>query len=49
MAGLDFVAALKPFISMWKIRVKVIRLWRQYSAAVGETIEMVLVDSKVSI
>ncbi|XP_018461540.1 replication protein A 70 kDa DNA-binding subunit A-like [Raphanus sativus] len=46
MAGLDFVAALKPFKSMWKIRVKVIRLWRQYSAAVGETIEMVLVDSK---
>ncbi|KAF8091968.1 hypothetical protein N665_0430s0008 [Sinapis alba] len=46
MAGLDFVSDLKPYKSMWKIRVKVIRLWKQYSGVVGETIEMVLVDSK---
>ncbi|KAF3540888.1 hypothetical protein F2Q69_00023437 [Brassica cretica] len=32
---------------MWKIKVKVIRLWKQYSAAGGETIEMVLCDLKV--
>ncbi|KAG5375539.1 hypothetical protein IGI04_040135 [Brassica rapa subsp. trilocularis] len=31
---------------MWKIRVKVIRLWKHYSAAAGETMEMVLVDAK---
>ncbi|CAG7894571.1 unnamed protein product, partial [Brassica rapa] len=29
-----------------KIKVKVIRLWKQYSTAEGETIEMVLCDLK---
>ncbi|CAN7082623.1 unnamed protein product [Brassica oleracea var. botrytis] len=46
MTGLDFVSDLKPFKSMWKIRVKVIRLWKQYTCALGETMEMVLADSK---
>ncbi|CAN6830438.1 unnamed protein product [Brassica oleracea] len=41
------VADVKPFKTMWKIKVKVIRLWKQYSAAGGETIEMVLCDVKV--
>ena len=41
------VADVKPFKTMWKINVKVIRLWKQYSAAGGETIEMVLCDVKV--
>ncbi|KAF8049671.1 hypothetical protein N665_2153s0005 [Sinapis alba] len=40
------VVDLKPFKTMWKIKVKVIRLWKQYSAAGGETIEMVLCDLK---
>ncbi|CAN7060510.1 unnamed protein product [Brassica rapa subsp. trilocularis] len=40
------VADVKPFKTMWKIKVKVIRLWKQYSAAGGETIEMVLCDVK---
>ncbi|KAH0866912.1 hypothetical protein HID58_073934 [Brassica napus] len=31
---------------MIHIRVKVIRLWKQYSVAGGETIEMVFVDEK---
>ncbi|CAF1956084.1 unnamed protein product [Brassica napus] len=30
---------------MWKIKVKITRLWRQYSAQGGATIEMVLSDS----
>uniref|UniRef100_A0A0D3E8T9 ATP-dependent DNA helicase n=1 Tax=Brassica oleracea var. oleracea TaxID=109376 RepID=A0A0D3E8T9_BRAOL len=46
MACLDFVSDLKLFKSMWKVRVKVIRLWKQYSCALGETMEMVLADSK---
>ncbi|KAH0935058.1 hypothetical protein HID58_012175 [Brassica napus] len=46
MAGLDFVSDLKLFKSVWKIRVKVIRLWKQYSCASGETMEMVLADSR---
>ncbi|CAN6850043.1 unnamed protein product [Brassica oleracea] len=42
------VADVKPFKTMWKIKVKDIRLWKQYSAAGGETIEMVLCDVKVN-
>ncbi|KAF8104780.1 hypothetical protein N665_0168s0023 [Sinapis alba] len=34
---------------MWKIKAKVIRLWKQYSAAGGETIEMVLCDLKLKL
>ena len=45
---MNFIYDLKPKKSMWKIRVKVIRLWKHYSAAAGETMEMVLVDAKVS-
>lgn len=48
MAQLDSVSQLKPFKTMWKIRVKIVRLWRQYSAQGGLTIEMVLVDNNVS-
>ncbi|KAF8083383.1 hypothetical protein N665_0776s0008 [Sinapis alba] len=46
MAAVDFVSDLKPFKSTWKIRVKIVRMWKQYSGVVGETIEMVVVDSK---
>ncbi|KAG2316467.1 hypothetical protein Bca52824_019589 [Brassica carinata] len=44
MAAMNNVSDLKPFKSMWKVRVKIIRLWKQYSTASGETIEMVFVD-----
>ncbi|CAF1822178.1 unnamed protein product [Brassica napus] len=46
MAGFDEVSQLKPYKSMWRIKVKIIRMWKQYTAQGGETIEMVLVDSK---
>ncbi|CAN7050295.1 unnamed protein product [Brassica oleracea var. botrytis] len=49
MVAITAVSDLKPFKSMWKIQVKIIRLWKQYSAAGGLTIEMVLIDSNVSI
>lgn len=48
MAAFNSVAELKPFKFMWKIQVKIIRLWKQYSAGGGLTIEMVLVDMSVS-
>ena len=44
--SINFVVDLKPFKTMWKIKMKVIRLWKQYSAGGGETIEMVLCDLK---
>lgn len=49
MAAMNLISDLKPFKSMWKVKVKIIRLWNQYSAAGGETIEMVFVDARVSL
>ena len=48
MSGMHFISDLKPKKSTWKIKVKVIRFWKQNSAADGETIEMVFVDAKLS-
>lgn len=48
MAPMNRISELKPFKSMWKIKVKIIRLWNQFSAAGGETIELVFVDAWVS-
>ncbi|XP_056860042.1 uncharacterized protein LOC108821854 [Raphanus sativus] len=46
MAAMNLISDLKPFKSMWKVKVKIIRLWNQYSAAGGETIEIVFVDAR---
>ena len=48
MAAITDVCDLKPFKSIWKIRVKIVRLWKQYSAFGGVTIEMDLIDSNVA-
>lgn len=48
MMATSAISELKPYKSMWMIKVKVLRLWKQYSAAGGETMEMVLMDSNVS-
>ncbi|WZY73065.1 hypothetical protein YC2023_011920 [Brassica napus] len=40
MSGMNFISNLKPKKSLWKIRVKVLKLWKQYSAAGGETSKM---------
>ncbi|KAL0700306.1 hypothetical protein Bca4012_056428 [Brassica carinata] len=45
MAGFNSIADLKPFKTMWRVRVNIIRLWKQCSAAGDLTIEMVLIDS----
>ncbi|KAF3569930.1 hypothetical protein F2Q69_00059223 [Brassica cretica] len=47
MAAITDVCDLKQFKSVWKIRVKILRLWKQYSAATGLMIETVLIDSNV--
>ena len=36
IASMNYVADLKPFEMMGKIRGKVIRLWKWYSATAGE-------------
>ncbi|KAL0876952.1 hypothetical protein Bca101_026657 [Brassica carinata] len=31
---------------MWKVRIKTIQLWEQYSAGSGETTEIIFVDAR---
>lgn len=38
MASMNYVADLRPFKMMENIRVKVIQLWKRYSATAGENI-----------
>ncbi|CAF2058651.1 hypothetical protein Bca4012_099556 [Brassica carinata] len=47
MANFDQVSALKPFKTMWRIRIKIIRIWKQNTVPGGQSIEMVLVDSSI--
>ncbi|KAF2588866.1 hypothetical protein F2Q70_00040572 [Brassica cretica] len=50
MAAYSPVSESKPYKSMWKIKNKIIILWKQYLVAGGLTaltIEMVLIDSNV--
>ena len=44
----DNIIELNPAKTSWKIKVKIIRLWRLHSCGNIESIEMVLVDSNVS-
>ncbi|XP_024006516.1 uncharacterized protein LOC112083027 [Eutrema salsugineum] len=43
MSTFTFLTALKPFKTQWKIRVKILKLWKQYLNVIG-TMEMVVVD-----
>ncbi|KAF2567654.1 hypothetical protein F2Q68_00024769 [Brassica cretica] len=45
MEGFNSVDDLKPFKTMWRVKVSIVRLWKQYSAAGGLTIEIVFIDS----
>lgn len=45
----DHITELKLFKTKWKIKVKIIRLWKQYSARGIESIDMVLLDTNVSL
>ncbi|XP_020879722.1 uncharacterized protein LOC9312579 isoform X2 [Arabidopsis lyrata subsp. lyrata] len=37
--------AVKPFKTQWKIQVKIVHSWIQYTQYSGETLEMVLADT----
>jgi len=41
--------SLKPYKNAWRIQVKLLHVWRQYSVKAGESIEMILVDEAVRI
>ncbi|EFH61786.1 predicted protein [Arabidopsis lyrata subsp. lyrata] len=37
--------AVKPFKTQWKIQVKIVHSWTQYTQYSGETVEMILADT----
>ncbi|EOA32197.1 hypothetical protein CARUB_v10015453mg [Capsella rubella] len=44
--GFTELGHIKPFKTAWKIRVKIVHTWKQYTTFTGETIEMILADIK---
>ncbi|KAG7583833.1 Nucleic acid-binding OB-fold [Arabidopsis suecica] len=42
--ALTSLATIKPFKTSWRVQVKIVHTWRQYTAYTGETIEMILAD-----
>ncbi|XP_010456610.1 PREDICTED: uncharacterized protein LOC104738071 [Camelina sativa] len=38
------LASIKPFKTVWKVQIKIIHSWQQYTSYSGETLEMVLAD-----
>lgn len=47
--GVQLSYGFEPFKTMWRVRVNIIRLWKLYSCAGGLTIDMVLIDSSISL
>lgn len=47
--GIANLDDIKPFKTSWKIQVKIVNLWTQYTQYTGETMEMILADITVSI
>ena len=41
--------SLKPYKNAWRIQVKLLHVWRQYSVKAGESIEVILVDEAVRV
>ncbi|OAO94829.1 hypothetical protein AXX17_AT5G29540 [Arabidopsis thaliana] len=43
-----YLADVKPFKTSWRVQVKILHTWKQYTAQSGETLEMVLADQRGS-
>ncbi|KAL9281036.1 putative nucleic acid-binding, replication factor A [Arabidopsis thaliana] len=43
-----YLVDVKPFKTSWRVQVKILHTWKQYTAQSGETLEMVLADQRGS-
>jgi len=43
------LADVKPFKNEWKIQVKIVHSWTQYTKYLGKTMEMTMSDASVSL
>ena len=48
-ASFAFLRDIRPYKTSWRVQVKVLHSWRQYTSMIGETLELVLVDAQVSL
>lgn len=46
-ASFAYLRDLRPYTTAWRVQVKVLHSWRQYTIKTGETFEMVLADEQV--
>jgi len=47
-ASFAFLRDVRPYKNSWRVQVKVLHSWRQYTSMTGETLELELADSQVS-
>jgi len=45
--GLTYLSDVKPFKTNWRVRVKILHLWRQTKDASGETLDVIICDGNV--
>ncbi|XP_024006639.1 uncharacterized protein LOC112083139 [Eutrema salsugineum] len=43
---ISYLDGVKPFKTGWRVEVKVLHTWKQYSRMSGETLEVILADQK---
>lgn len=48
-ASFAFLRDIRPYKTSWRVQVKVLHSWRQYTSMIGETLELVLADSQVTL
>ncbi|KAL9808901.1 putative nucleic acid-binding protein [Arabidopsis thaliana] len=46
--GLTYLSDVKPFKTNWRVRVKILHLWRQTKDASGETLDVIICDENGS-
>ncbi|KAG7537403.1 Nucleic acid-binding OB-fold [Arabidopsis suecica] len=46
VASFAFLRDIRPYKTSWRVQVKVLHSWRQYTSMTGETLELVLADSQ---
>jgi len=42
-----YLKDVRPYMNTWRVQVKILHSWKQYTSNTGETIEMVIFDEYV--
>ncbi|XP_023641902.1 uncharacterized protein LOC17891499 [Capsella rubella] len=47
-ASFTFLPDVRPYKTAWRVQVKILHTWRQYTSMTGETLELIVYDDKGS-